>query len=168
MPELTRVSTLNMIRPYALRSALSSSARLSFAPLIGQRLSLYLKPHKYGTHGIVSSTAASSEDDESEELFPDRPSTPLSKHCEGLRMQQRKRRLLPRSPHSGSVKKRKRTEPVPRYAFPHVVEKASCDELKERSPWTFDAILAVAGEIKSGNNPGSVILQGAGRSPRDD
>jgi len=102
MPELTRVSTLNMIRPYALRSALSSSARLSFAPLIGQRLSLYLKPHKYGTHGIVSSTAASSEDDESEELFPDRPSTPLSKHCEGLRMQQRKRRLLPRSPHSGS------------------------------------------------------------------
>jgi hypothetical protein len=25
--------------------------------------------------------------------------------------------------------------------------------LKERSPWTFDAILAVAGKIKSGNNP---------------
>jgi hypothetical protein len=23
----------------------------------------------------------------------------------------------------------------------------------ERSPWTFDAILAVAGKIKSGNNP---------------
>jgi hypothetical protein len=29
----------------------------------------------------------------------------------------------------------------------------SYDELKERSPWTFDAILAVAGKIKSGNNP---------------
>jgi hypothetical protein len=29
----------------------------------------------------------------------------------------------------------------------------SFDELKERSPWTFDAILAVAGKIKSGNNP---------------
>jgi hypothetical protein len=29
----------------------------------------------------------------------------------------------------------------------------SYDGLKERSPWTFDAILAVAGKIKSGNNP---------------
>jgi hypothetical protein len=55
-------------------------------------------------------------------LFPDHPSTPLSKHCKGLRMQQR---LLPRSLHPGScdttvsreqvltapqVKKRKRQE----------------------------------------------------------
>ncbi|KAH9994958.1 hypothetical protein BJV74DRAFT_830722 [Russula compacta] len=81
------------------------------------------------------------------------------------------------------VKKRKRTEPIPRNAFPHVVEKGlvsdveakelfhiffsgchlfipifdvtydSYDGLMERSPWTFDAILAVAGKIKSGNNP---------------
>ena len=29
----------------------------------------------------------------------------------------------------------------------------SYDRLKEHSPWTFDAILAVAGKIKSGNNP---------------
>lgn len=29
----------------------------------------------------------------------------------------------------------------------------SYEGLKERSPWTFDAILAVAGKIKSGNNP---------------
>jgi len=29
----------------------------------------------------------------------------------------------------------------------------SYDGLMERSPWTFDAILAVAGKIKSGNNP---------------
>jgi hypothetical protein len=27
------------------------------------------------------------------------------------------------------------------------------DGVMERSPWTFDAILAVAGKIKSGNNP---------------
>jgi hypothetical protein len=31
----------------------------------------------------------------------------------------------------------------------------SYDGLMERSPWTFDAILAVAGKIKSGNNPPS-------------
>jgi hypothetical protein len=30
------------------------------------------------------------------------PSTPLSKHCKGLRMQQRKQRLLPRSLDPGS------------------------------------------------------------------
>ena len=29
----------------------------------------------------------------------------------------------------------------------------SYEGLIERSPWTFDAILAVAGKIKSGNNP---------------
>jgi hypothetical protein len=29
----------------------------------------------------------------------------------------------------------------------------SYEGLMERSPWTFDAILAVAGKIKSGNNP---------------
>jgi len=29
----------------------------------------------------------------------------------------------------------------------------SYDELKEHTPWTFDAILAVAGKIKSGNKP---------------
>lgn len=115
------------------------------------------------------------------------------------------------------VKKRKRAEPIPRNAFPHVVEKvgaviqnihnstnplpgscyrfrgqgvvqhvnwavgmfgarilinirsffAGChlfiplfdpsydtyESLMERTPWTFDAILAVAGKIRSGNGP---------------
>jgi hypothetical protein len=79
------------------------------------------------------------------------------------------------------VKKRKRVEPIPRNAFPHVIEKgivsesearelyhiffAGChlfiplfdpsydtyESLKERTPWTFDAIMAIASKIKSGN-----------------
>ncbi|KAI0051906.1 hypothetical protein FA95DRAFT_1554138 [Auriscalpium vulgare] len=81
------------------------------------------------------------------------------------------------------VKKRKKAEPIPRNAFPHVVEKGLVSDsearelfhiffsgchlfiplfdpaydtyegIMERSPWTFDAILAVAGKIRSGNNP---------------
>ena len=80
------------------------------------------------------------------------------------------------------MKKRKRAEPTPRNAFPHVVEKglvsdaearelyhiffSGChlfiplfdptydtyESLKERSPWTFDAILAIASKIRSGNS----------------
>ncbi|THH02091.1 hypothetical protein EW026_g749 [Hermanssonia centrifuga] len=81
------------------------------------------------------------------------------------------------------VKKRKKAEPTPRNAFPHVVEKglvsdtearelyhiffSGChvfipvfdpsydtyDGLMERTPWTFDAILAVASKIRSGTGP---------------
>ncbi|KAI9509161.1 hypothetical protein F5148DRAFT_1275400 [Russula earlei] len=122
-------------------------------------------PHKYGTYGIVSSTAASSED-ESEETLPTLHEAAAAPSFSASRS-----------------KKRKRTEQIPRNAFPHVVEKGlvsdveakelfhiffsgchlfipifdvgydSYDGLMERSPWTFDAILAVAGKIKSGNNP---------------
>ncbi|KAI0283585.1 hypothetical protein BGY98DRAFT_1087731 [Russula aff. rugulosa BPL654] len=128
-------------------------------------------PDKYGTYGIVSSTAASI-------AVLNAPIEAL----QGLANAAAEAAAAPSF--SGSrVKKRKRTEPVPRYAFPHVIEKGlvsndeakelfhiffsgchlfipifdvsydSYDGLKERSPWTFDAILAVAGKIKSGNNP---------------
>jgi len=81
------------------------------------------------------------------------------------------------------LKKRKRTEVVTGTALPHVVEKglvteeearelfniffSGCQQfvplfdpsydtyegLAERSPWTFDAILAIAAKIRSGNGP---------------
>ncbi|KAF8499894.1 hypothetical protein F5888DRAFT_1793816 [Russula emetica] len=149
----------------------------TFPPLPG----FAAPPHKYGTYGIVSSTAASSED-ESEETIPRSSLNAPIEALQGLANAAAEAAAAP-SFSASRVKKRKRTEPVPRYAFPHVVEKGlvsndeakelfhiffsgchlfipifdvsydSYDELKERSPWTFDAILAVAGKIKSGNNP---------------
>jgi hypothetical protein len=86
------------------------------------------------------------------------------------------------------VKKRKWDEPVPPNSFRHVVEKglvsdaearelyhiffSGChlfvplfdplhdtyEDLKERSPWCFNAILAVASKIRAGNGPPSVTF----------
>lgn len=138
-------------------------------------------PHKYATYGIVPSTAASSED-ESEETLPRSTINAPIEALQGLANAAAEAAAAP-SFSASRVKKRKRTEPIPRNAFPHVVEKGLVSDaeakelfhiffsgchlfipifdvsydtyegLMERSPWTFDAILAVAGKIKSGNNP---------------
>ncbi|KAI0000426.1 hypothetical protein BJV77DRAFT_1058039 [Russula vinacea] len=138
-------------------------------------------PDKYSTYGIVSSNADSS-DDESEDNLPRSTLNAPIEALQGLANAAAEAAAAP-SFSASRVKKRKRTEPIPRNAFPHVVEKGlvsdaeakelfhiffsgchlfipifdvsydSYDGLKERSPWTFDAILAVAGKIKSGNNP---------------
>ncbi|KAH9978826.1 hypothetical protein BGW80DRAFT_1530949 [Lactifluus volemus] len=154
-------------------------AQRTFPPLPG----FAPPPHKYATYGIVPSTAASSED-ESEETLPRSTINAPIEALQGLANAAAEAAAAP-SFSASRVKKRKRTEPIPRNAFPHVVEKGlvseveakelfhiffsgchlfipifdvaydSYDGLMERSPWTFDAILAVAGKIKSGNNPPS-------------
>ncbi|KAK7472549.1 hypothetical protein VKT23_000664 [Stygiomarasmius scandens] len=138
-------------------------------------------PHKYATYGIVPSTAPSS-DDESEDTLPRATLNAPIEALQGLANAAAEAAAAP-SASPPRVKKRKRVEPIPRNAFPHVVEKglvsdsearelyniffAGChlfipvfdtiydsyESLQERSPWTFDAILAVAGKIRSGNGP---------------
>ncbi|KAH9485403.1 Transcriptional activator of proteases prtT [Psilocybe cubensis] len=138
-------------------------------------------PHKYANYGIVPSTAASS-DDESEDTLPRASLNAPIEALQGLANAAAEAAAAP-SAEAPRVKKRKRAEPIPRNAFPHVVEKglvtdsearelfniffAGChlfiplfdpsydtyESLMERSPWTFDAILAVAGKIRSGNGP---------------
>ncbi|KAF5348683.1 hypothetical protein D9758_006841 [Tetrapyrgos nigripes] len=138
-------------------------------------------PHKYATYGIVPSTAPSS-DDESEDTLPRATLNAPIEALQGLANAAAEAAAAP-SASPPRVKKRKRVEPIPRNAFPHVVEKglvadsearelyniffAGChlfipvfdplydtyESLMERSPWTFDAILAVAGKIRSGNGP---------------
>ncbi|KAI3618952.1 hypothetical protein WG66_000567 [Moniliophthora roreri] len=138
-------------------------------------------PHKYATYGIVPSTAPSS-DDESEDTLPRATLNAPIEALQGLANAAAEAAAAP-SASPPRVKKRKRAEPIPRNAFPHVVEKglvadsearelyniffAGChlfipvfdpaydtyESLMERTPWTFDAILAVAGKIRSGNGP---------------
>ncbi|KAF8893354.1 hypothetical protein BD779DRAFT_1505746 [Infundibulicybe gibba] len=139
-------------------------------------------PHKYATYGIVPSTAPSSED-ESEDTLPRATLNAPIEALQGLANAAAEAAAVP-SASNPRVKKRKRAaEPIPRNAFPHVVEKglvadsearelyniffAGChlfiplfdplydtyESLMERTPWTFDAILAVAGKIRSGNGP---------------
>ncbi|KAJ7462308.1 hypothetical protein B0H11DRAFT_2311715 [Mycena galericulata] len=138
-------------------------------------------PHKYATYGIVPSTAPSS-DDESEDTLPRSTLNAPIEALQGLANAAAEAAAVPSSS-APRVKKRKRAEPIPRNAFPHVVEKglvadsearelyniffAGChlfiplfdplydtyESLMERTPWTFDAILAVAGKIRSGNGP---------------
>ncbi|KIY46211.1 hypothetical protein FISHEDRAFT_47934, partial [Fistulina hepatica ATCC 64428] len=157
-----------------------SPERRQFPPLPG----FAPPPHKYATYGIVPSTAPSS-DDESEDTLP---RATLNAPIEALQgLANAAAEAATANPSATivppRVKKRKRAEPIPRNAFPHVVEKglvsdaeakelfniffAGChlfiplfdpsydtyESLMERSPWTFDAILAVAGKIRSGNGP---------------
>ncbi|KAJ7346618.1 hypothetical protein DFH08DRAFT_868806 [Mycena albidolilacea] len=151
--------------------------RRAFPPLPG----FAPPPHKYATYGIVPSTAPSS-DDESEDTLPRSTLNAPIEALQGLANAAAEAAAVP-STSTPRVKKRKRAEPIPRNAFPHVVEKglvadsearelyniffAGChlfiplfdpmydtyESLMERTPWTFDAILAVAGKIRSGNGP---------------
>lgn len=136
-------------------------------------------PHKYATYGIIASTAPSS-DDESEDTLPRSTLNAPIEALQGLANAAAEAAAAP-SNSSSRVKKRKRAEPIPRNAFPHVVQKglvaesearelyhiffAGChlfiplfdpnydtfESMMERSPWTFDAILAIAAKIRSGN-----------------
>ncbi|KAK0476634.1 hypothetical protein IW261DRAFT_1339248 [Armillaria novae-zelandiae] len=154
-----------------------SSDRGRFPPLPG----FAPPPHKYATYGIVPSTAPSSED-ESEDTLPRSTLNAPIEALQGLANAAAEAAAAP-SASPPRVKKRKRAEPIPRNAFPHVVEKglvadsearelyniffAGChlfiplfdptydtyESLMERTPWTFDAILAIAGKIRSGNGP---------------
>ncbi|KDR75908.1 hypothetical protein GALMADRAFT_97916 [Galerina marginata CBS 339.88] len=153
------------------------SDRARFPPLPG----FAPPPHKYASYGIIPSTAPSS-DDESEDTLPRASLNAPIEALQGLANAAAEAAAAP-SAEAPRVKKRKRAEPIPRNAFPHVVEKglvtdsearelfniffAGChlfiplfdpsydtyESLMERSPWTFDAILAVAGKIRSGNGP---------------
>ncbi|KAL0072356.1 hypothetical protein AAF712_000119 [Marasmius tenuissimus] len=170
----SRVSLPSLgLRPqFVIRTILSSEI---------SRLTLREQPHKYATYGIVPSTAPSS-DDESEDTLPRATLNAPIEALQGLANAAAEAAAVP-SASPPRVKKRKRAEPIPRNAFPHVVEKglvadsearelyniffAGChlfipvfdpaydtyESLTERSPWTFDAILAVAGKIRSGNGP---------------
>ncbi|KAF7793852.1 hypothetical protein EIP86_004973 [Pleurotus ostreatoroseus] len=115
----------------------------SFPPLPG----FAPPPHKYATYGIVPSTAPSS-DDESEDTLPRSTLNAPIEALQGLANAAAEAAAAP-SASPPRVKKRKKAEPTPRNAFPHVVEKS----LMERSPWTFDSILAVASKIRSGTGP---------------
>ncbi|TFY68274.1 hypothetical protein EVJ58_g1119 [Rhodofomes roseus] len=154
--------------------ASSSLSRLSV------RLSR-VQPHKYATYGIVPSTAPSS-DDESEDTLPRATLNAPIEALQGLANAAAEAAAAP-SASPPRMKKRKKAEPTPRNAFPHVVEKglvsdsearelfhiffSGChyfipcfdptydtyDALQERTPWTFDAMLAIASKIRSGTGP---------------
>ncbi|EMD32147.1 hypothetical protein CERSUDRAFT_119121 [Gelatoporia subvermispora B] len=155
----------------------SSRGGRAFPPLPG----FAPPPHKYATYGIVPSTAPSS-DDESEDTLPRSTLNAPIEALQGLANAAAEAAAVP-SASPTRVKKRKRAEPTPRNAFPHVVEKGlvsdnearelyhiffsgchifipvfdpaydSYEALMERTPWTFDAILAVASKIRSGTGP---------------
>ncbi|KAF8590908.1 hypothetical protein K439DRAFT_1116990 [Ramaria rubella] len=138
-------------------------------------------PHKYATYGIVPSTAPSS-DDESEETLPRSTMNAPIEALQGLANAAAEAAAAP-SASTPRVKKRRRVEPIPRNAFPSVLEKglvtdqeaqelyhiffSGChlfiplfdpaydtyEGLRERTPFCFDAILAVASKIRSGNGP---------------
>ncbi|KAI0779555.1 hypothetical protein C8Q74DRAFT_1316121 [Fomes fomentarius] len=152
-------------------------SRRTFPPLPG----FAPPPHKYATYGIVPSTAPSS-DDESEDTLPRSTLNAPIEALQGLANAAAEAAAAP-SASPPRVKKRKRAEPTPRNAFPHVVEKGLVSDsearelyhiffsgchifipvfdpsydtyegLTERTPWTFDAILAVAAKIRSGTGP---------------
>lgn len=156
---------------------LSYQQRSQFPPLPG----FAPPPHKYATYGIVPSTISSS-DDESEGTLPRATiGTPIEA-LQGLANAAAEAAAAPCAA-SPTVKKRPRPEPIPRNAFPHVVEKGLVSEdearqlfsifftgchlfiplfdpsydtfesLMERTPWTFDSILAISSKVKSGNGP---------------
>ncbi|KAG2366321.1 hypothetical protein BDR07DRAFT_1396730 [Suillus spraguei] len=159
------------------QSSQPRSQTRSFPPLPG----FAPPPHKYATYGIVPSTTPSS-DDESEETLPRASLNAPIEALQGLANAAAEAAAAP-SASPPRVKKRPRVEPIPRNAFPHVIEKglvsenearelyhiffAGChvfiplfdpnydtfESLMERTPWTFDAILAIASKIRSGNGP---------------
>ncbi|QRV93837.1 Fungal Zn(2)-Cys(6) binuclear cluster domain [Ceratobasidium sp. AG-Ba] len=149
-------------------------------------------PHKFATYGIVPSTAPSS-DDESEDTLPRSALNAPIEALQGLANAAVEAAagpgsLSPRRDAYNRVRKRKRVEPIPRNAFPNVLEKglvredearelyniffSGChlfiplfdpaydtfESLRDRTPFCFDAILAVAAKIRVGNGqPGATF-----------
>ncbi|KAG6874459.1 hypothetical protein C0995_010367 [Termitomyces sp. Mi166 len=98
----------------------------SFPPLPG----FTPPPHKYATYGIVPSTAPSS-DDESEDTLPRSTLNAPIEALQGLANAAAELAAVP-SAEPPRVKKRKRAEPIPRNAFPHVVEKGLVSDAEAR------------------------------------
>jgi len=88
-------------------------------------------PHKYATYGIIPSTAASSED-ESEDTLPRATLNAPIEALQGLANAAAEAAAVPSSASAPRVKKRKRAEPIPRNAFPHVVEKGLVTDSEAR------------------------------------
>jgi len=158
----------------------TSSGRRQFPALPG----FAPPPHKYATYGIVPSTAPSS-DDESEDTLPRSTINAPIEALQGLANAAVEAATTTATSSHPRVKRRKRVEPIPPNPFPHVVEKglvgdaearelyhiffSGChlfiplfdpsydtyEALKERTPFCFDAILAVASKVKAGNGPPS-------------
>ncbi|KAF9793281.1 hypothetical protein BJ322DRAFT_1155023 [Thelephora terrestris] len=148
------------------------STRSQFLPAPG----FAAPPHNYSVYGIVPSNIHSDGENDSEDALSRSPIEPL----QGLANAAVE---AANSPELSSRRVRKEAEPAPRDTFPHVVEKGLVSEtearelhhiffsgchlfipifdpsydtfesLMERTPWTFDSILAVAAKIRSGNGP---------------
>ncbi|KAG6375468.1 hypothetical protein JVT61DRAFT_3026 [Boletus reticuloceps] len=99
------------------RDAGSSYPHSRFPPLPG----FAPPPHKYATYGIVPSTASSSED-ESEDTLPRVSLSAPIEALQGLANAAAEAAAVP-SASPPIVKKRQRPEPIPKNAFPHVIEK---------------------------------------------
>ncbi|KAF8332612.1 uncharacterized protein EI90DRAFT_3145331 [Cantharellus anzutake] len=139
-------------------------------------------PHKYATYGIVPSTTPSSED-ESEDTLPRASLNAPIEALQGLANAAAEVAAASSLSSSRAPKllSRKRVEPIPRNAFPSVVDKGLVSEtearelyhiffsgchlfiplfdpsydtfesLRSRTPFCFDSILAVASKIRAGN-----------------
>lgn len=103
-----------------------SERQRSFPPLPG----FAPPPHKYATYGIVPSTTPSS-DDESEDTLPRSTLNAPIEALQGLANAAAELAAVPSS-EPPRVKKRKRAEPIPRNAFPHVVEKGLVSDSEAR------------------------------------
>jgi len=101
-------------------------AMRSFPPLPG----FAPPPHKYASYGIVPSTAPSS-DDESEDTLPRASLNAPIEALQGLANAAAEAAAAP-SAEPPRVKKRKRAEPIPKNAFPHVVEKGLVTDSEAR------------------------------------
>lgn len=142
-------------------------------------------PHKYATYGIVPSTAPSSDDESEDTLPRSTINAPIEALQGLANAAVEAASTTVASTSTPRVKRRKRVEPIPPNPFPHVVEKGLVDDaearelyhiffsgchlfiplfdpaydtyegLKERTPFCFDAILAVASKVKAGSGPPS-------------
>ncbi|KAG8906158.1 hypothetical protein FRB99_007472 [Tulasnella sp. 403] len=178
MQAVNQSSTTASAAPYYPSDERSRNPPSKFPPLPG----FAPPPHKFATYGIVPSTAPSSED-ESEETLPRSSLNAPIEALQGLANAAAEAAAAPSS--HPRVKKRKRVEPIPRNAFPNVLDKglvadaearelytiffSGChifiplfdpaydtfESLRDRTPFCFDAVLAVASKIRAGTGPPS-------------
>ncbi|KAG8999994.1 hypothetical protein FRB94_008806 [Tulasnella sp. JGI-2019a] len=155
----------------------SNPRRKKFPPLPG----FAPPPHKFATYGIVPSTAVSS-DDESEDTLPRASLNAPIEALQGLANAAAEAAAASQT-NERIVKKRRRVESTPANAFPNVLDKGLVAEsearelysiffsgchifiplfdpaydtfegLRDRTPFCFDAILAVAAKIRAGTGP---------------
>ncbi|KAG8749492.1 hypothetical protein FRC14_001314, partial [Serendipita sp. 396] len=157
-----------------------------FPPLPGFRP----PPHPFARYGIVPSTAPSSDDESEDTLPRATLNAPIEALQDLANAAAEAAAAPMDAPPPPRRKKRIRVEPIPPNPFPHVVEKglvtdtearslyniffSGChlfiplfdpsydtyEGLKERTPFCFDAILAVAAKIRAGSgSPGIVFYR---------